>query len=166
MEHNPQQPGYFDGSGAEKMAVGPDEYQGQHGAMFSPQDQYQQQQAYHQGGAAASHYAPPSSSAGAPPTKRNGTIMGMARGAFIAVLLLMLLLVGLAIGLGAGLGVSQGKLHDAEANLAAAKSGYVDSRISLSLFSPPSPPPSPREMAEPNADPRSPVRTRPRRQST
>ena len=126
MEHNPQPSGYFDGSGAEKMAVGPNEYQGQNGAaMFSPQDQYhQQQQAYHQG-AAPSHYAPPASSTGAPPAKRNGTIMGMARGAFIAVLLLMLLLVGLVVGLGAGLGVTQNKLHDAKADLAAAMSGYV-----------------------------------------
>lgn len=122
MEHNPQPSGYFDGSGAEKMAVGPNEYQGQNGAMFSPQDQYhQQQQAYHQG-ATPSHYAPPGSSTGAPPAKRNGTIMGMARGAFIAVLLLMLLLVGLVVGLGAGLGVTQNKLHDAKADLAAAKS--------------------------------------------
>ena len=65
MEHHPQPAGYFDGSGAEKMAVAPGDYQGQNGAMFSPHDQYQQQQqqqqAYHHG-AAASPYGPPGSS--------------------------------------------------------------------------------------------------------
>lgn len=134
MEHNPH--GYTGATTEKYPADGM-----QHGAGaagYGQQQQYHdQQQQYHQqqqfNGSdphAASQY-PPSADGGyaatqgtAHPSKSShpGTIAGMKKGLFWALMLLLLLLLGLVIGLAAGLGVSQSHLHAKESELAAAQS--------------------------------------------
>lgn len=132
MEHNP----HGHGATAEKypadgMQHGGAAGYGQTQQYHDQQQPYHHQQQYVGNDPHAMGQYPPSAAGGyaaaqgpAHPSKSSssGTILGMKRGLFWALMLLLLLLLGLVIGLAAGLGVSQSNLHAKESELAAAKS--------------------------------------------
>ncbi|KAK8008085.1 hypothetical protein PG991_010636 [Apiospora marii] len=136
MEHNP----HGHGATTEKYpadgmqhdgGVGYGQPQQSQQQYHEQQQQYHQQQQYVGNDPHAMGQYPPSAAGGyaatqgpAHPSKSgsSGTILGMKRGLFWALMLLLLLLLGLVIGLAAGLGVSQSNLHAKESELAAAKS--------------------------------------------